>query len=129
MEGRTPHDRFLDDITRVRAVPEDLVRLMRMKLTRRVARDRTVRLNGRLYEAPDGFAGESVDVLHDPYDLTQPVHLRRHGESDEYRLRPLDLELNARLRRTPRAADAPSEESMTGISYLDLIAQKHEESS
>jgi hypothetical protein len=33
-----------------------------MKVNRKVGRDRTVRLDGRLYEAPDGFAGETVEV-------------------------------------------------------------------
>ncbi|MCP4545530.1 MAG: hypothetical protein GY835_03555 [bacterium] len=103
------------------------MRLMRMKLTRTVGRDRTVRLNSRCYEAPDGFAGETVDVLHDPYDPTSPVYLRRRGEVDEHRLRP--LELNSRLRRVPRDEDAPDDVPETGISYLDLIAQKHEEPS
>lgn len=127
--SRTPLDRFLDDTTRLRPAPEDLVRLMRMKIARTVGRDRTVRLDGRFYEAPDGFASETVDILYDPYDFTSPVYLRRRGETDEHRLRPLDLELNARLRRVPREDDAPDDVPETGISYLDLIAQKHEESS
>lgn len=130
LKSRAPLERFLDDAQRLRPAPEDLEMLMRMKRSRRVGRDRTVRLDGRHFEAPDGFAGEKVEVLYDPYDPTRPVHLRRAGESEEYRLRPLDLELNARLRRTPR--DAPQEQDRapaTGISYLDLIAEKHEEDS
>lgn len=127
--SRTPLDRFLDDTSRLRPAPEDLVRLMRMKVARTVARDRTVRLEGRFYEAPDGFAGETVDVLYDPYDPTSPVYLRRRGDADEHRLRSLDLALNARLRRVARDDDAPDDVPKTGISYLDLIARKHEESS
>lgn len=130
LDGRTPLERFLDDAERIRPAPEDLDRLMRMKAERRVARDRTVRLEGRLYEAPDGFVGEKVEVLYDPYDPGRPVHLRRRGETEEHRLRLLDAETNARLRRLapeekPPEDDAPS----TGISYLDLIARKMEEES
>ena len=36
---------------------------MRMRVVRRVAKDRTVRLDGRLYEARDGHAGDAVEVL------------------------------------------------------------------
>lgn len=130
LKNRVPLERFLEDADSLRPAPEDLERLMRMKRTRRVGRDRTVRLDGRLYEAPDGFAGEKVDVLYDPYDPTRPVHLRRSGESEEHRLRPLDLELNARLPRLPRDIDEePEPAPQTGISYLDLIAEKHEEKS
>ena len=75
-----------------------------------------------------GFAGEKVEVLYDPYDPTRPVYMRRPGEDEEHRLRPLDLETNARLRRTPRPAEGDDEPPKTGINYLDLIAKKHEES-
>lgn len=124
LDGLTPLERFLEDSERIQSAPEDLDRRMRMKLTRRVARDRTVRLDGRLYEAPDGFAGEKVEILYDPYDPTHPVQLCS-ADGAEYRLRPLDLETNARLRRAPRETQPLQETPKTGISYLDLIAEKH----
>ncbi len=125
--GRTPIERFLDDAEKLRPAPEDLEPLMRMKVTRRVARDRTVRLEGRLYEAPDGFSGEKVEVLYDPYEPTRPVHMRRGGEDQEHPLRLLDPETNARLMRVPRDVESEPEPPQTGINYLDLIAEKHEE--
>ena len=125
LQGRTPIDRFLDDAALVRPAPDDLDALMRMKVHRRVAKDRTVRLQGRVYEAPDGLAGQVVDVLFDPYDPALPVHLRRQGEDQEILLRPLDLHVNARLHRHPRpippAAEPPPS---TGIRYLDLVARR-----
>ena len=98
---------------------------MRMRVVRRVGRDRVVHIDGRLYEAPDGFAGESVEVLYDPYDLTLPVHFRRKGEKAEIALRRLDLHLNASRHRAPRAPEQKTPEKPTGISYLDLLATKH----
>lgn len=126
LDGKTPLERFLDDHTRVRPAPEDLDDLMRMKVLRKVARDRTVRLDGRTYEAPDGYAGETVEILYDPYDATRPVHLRRRGETAEQRLRPIDLVLNATLRRVLREdKDAPTQPAApTGIRYLDLVAKR-----
>lgn len=124
----TPLERFMEDQARVRPAPEDLEPLMRMKATRRVGRDRTVRLDGRLYETPDGYAGERVEVLYDPYDPARPVHFRRPGQTEELRLRRLDLQTNATLRRgqdkAPAQQSATQETTKTGISYLELLAKK-----
>lgn len=123
LDGKTPLDRFLDDRALTRPAPEDLDALMRMRVNRKVGRDRTVRLDRRLYEAPDGFAGETVEVRYDPYDPARPAHLVRKGETTETLLRRLDLHVNAKIPRG-RAIEAPAEPSPpTGISYLELVAR------
>lgn len=124
LDGVTPLDRFLVDQQLVRQAPEDLERLMRMKVKRKVARDRTIRLDGRIYEAPDGYAGETVTVLYDPYDPARPVHMQLSGEQVEIPLHRLDAQLNATLPRAKRD-DGEAQEPVvaTGISYLDLIAR------
>ena len=123
LDGKTPLDRFLEDRALTRPAPEDLDALMRMRVNRKVGRDRTVRLDRRLYESPDGFAGETVEVRYDPYDPARPVHLVRKGETTEIPLRRLDLHVNAKLPRG-RATDAPAEPTPpTGISYLELVAR------
>jgi putative transposase len=125
LDGMTPLDRFLKDQALIRPAPEQLELWLRMKVERKVGRDRTVHLDGRLYEAPDGFAGETVEVFYDPYDPGRPVHFRRRGQTAELALRRLDLETNATIRRLLR--DNPSAEqkaNTTGISFLDLIAKK-----
>lgn len=130
-DGLTPLDRFLADAALIRPAPEDLDRLLRMKVSRRVAKDRTVRLDGRLYEAPDGYAGETVDILYDPYDSTSAVHLRRRGEREEVRLHLLDPIVNARSRRRrptgkdPDVLASKEPPAATGISYLELLAKRH----
>ena len=125
LDGQTPLDRFIQDEALLRQAPENLELLLRMKVARRVGRDRTVHLNARIYEAPDGYAGETVEVLHDPYDPNRPVHLRRRGETVEIPLRRLDLHANATRPRLPRdEAPAEPKAAATGISYLDLIAQQ-----
>lgn len=124
LNGQTPLDRFLDDQALIRPAPEQLELWLRMSVARRVGRDRTVHLDGRLYEAPDGYAGETVDVLYDPYDPGRPVHFRRKGETAERPLRRLDLATNATLRRVARDKEPAAEAPTTGISYLELIARK-----
>ena len=125
-DGQSPLDRFLADTARIRPAPEDLDRLLRMTVTRRVGKDRTIRLDGRIYEAPDGYASEKVEILYDPYDSTSPVHLRRRGERKEVRLHLLDPIANARHRPVRRDAEDPStceEPPATGISYLEILAE------
>ena len=124
LDGQTPLDRFLQDQALIRPAPEQLEAWLRMSVSRRVGRDRTVHLDGRLYEAPDGYAGESVEVLYDPYDPARPVRFRRKGEKEERPLRRLDLATNATLRRAARETQPTAEAPNTGISYLELIAQK-----
>lgn len=124
LAGQTPLDRFLDDQALIRPAPEQLELWLRMSVARRVGRDRTVHLDGRLYEAPDGYAGETVEVLYDPYDPGRPVHFRRKGETAERPLRRLDLATNATLRRVARDKEPVAEAPQTGISYLELIAKR-----
>lgn len=124
LNGQTPLDRFLDDQALIRPAPEQLELWLRRSVARRVGRDRTVHLDGRLYEAPDGYAGETVDVLYDPYDPGRPVHFRRKGETAERPLRRLDLAANATLHRASRDKEPVTEAPTTGISYLKLIAKK-----
>lgn len=124
LNGQTPLDRFLDDQALIRPAPEQLELWLRMSVARRVGRDRVVHLDGRLYEAPDGYAGETIEVLYDLYDPGRPVHFRRKGETAERPLRRLDLATNATLRRVARDTEPVAEAPTTGISYLELIAKK-----
>ncbi len=124
LDGQTPLERFLEDQALVRPAPEELEELMRMQVRRKVGRDRTVRLNSRLYEAPDGYAGETVEVLFDPYDPRRPVHFRCPGSRKQILLRPLDRHTNATLPRAARETPAREDAPKTGISYLELLAKK-----
>ena len=41
-----------------------------------VPMDETLKEKIALFRYPDGYAGETVDVLYDPYDPARPVHFR-----------------------------------------------------
>ena len=84
-----------------------------------------MRLQGRLYETPDGWAGERVEVFFDPYNPTAAVSFRAAGDRDaqEIALRRLDPAANARLPRKAPVSE-PDPAPSTGISYLELIARR-----
>lgn len=126
LDGQTPLDRFISDHALIRPAPDDLEAMLRMKVTRVVGRDRTVHLDGRVFEAPDGLSGERLEVLFDPFDPGRPVHFRLPGESSERPLRRLDLVVNAIIPRSraSRSLQPPDETPATGISYLDLLAER-----
>lgn len=124
IDKKTPLERFCEDEALIRPAPDDLDDLMRMVVRRSVGRDRTIRLHGRLLEAPDGYAGDKVEVLFDPYDLSRPVHMRQEGGGQEIALRKLDLATNAVLTRPPRISPEPENAAATGIRYLDLVADR-----
>jgi hypothetical protein len=89
--------RYLRHVHLIREAPKDLDDYFRKRALRRVAKDRTVALNGRLYEAPLELIGKQVTLLYHDHDPGRiEVHLA--GESAG-RLVPLDLQLNCRIRR------------------------------
>lgn len=95
--GQTPFARFTARMECLRPAPQDLLDHFRQTVKRKVAKDRTISLNGRIFEAPVALIGKQVDVLyhdHEP-DLAE-VRLNRKSYG---RLRPVDLHVNARVKR------------------------------
>jgi len=64
----TPLSRYLKHIHLIRETPEDMEDYFRRRTTRRVHKDRTVFLNGRLFEAPVGLIGKIVTLLYHDHD-------------------------------------------------------------
>ncbi len=98
--GQTPIERYLAHIPLLRSAPKDLLDYFRHTVKRKVDKDRTVTLNGRLYEAPVGLIGQTVTLLYHEGDLS-----RIEIFSDEHSvgfLVPLNLGANSRVRRTTR---------------------------
>jgi putative transposase len=55
-------------VSLLRAAPKDLPDYFRTVVRRKVDKDRTVSVNGKLYEAPLGLVGNTVNLLYDPGD-------------------------------------------------------------
>ena len=75
-----PLSRYAKHLHCVREAPKDLTDYFRKRVTRKVDKDRTVSLDGRLYEAPVAMIGLSVTLLYHESDPTR-VELLYDGTS------------------------------------------------
>ncbi len=94
---QSPFERFTAQMQCLRAAPSDLRSYFRKHARRRVARDRTITLNGKLYEAPVALIGKHILVL---YHDNQPERVEAFHERKSYGfLSPLNLHINCRVKR------------------------------
>jgi transposase InsO family protein len=93
----TPLKRFASHSECLRPAPKDLEDHFRKQARRRVAKDRTVALGGRLYEAPVALIGKQIALLyheHDPSRIEALYEGRSFGM-----LKVVDLNVNCRVKR------------------------------
>ena len=95
--GETPLARFARHLEVIRPVPIDLEDHFRKESRRRVAKDRTVSLDGRLYEAPTRLIGEYVQLLYHPNRPDQVEIF--HKNTSHGLLVPVDLRVNCTVKR------------------------------
>jgi len=95
--GQSPLKRFTAHLECLRPAPPNLEDHFRKQTRRRVEKDRSVSLNGRLYEAPLQLIGKSVTLLYHAHDPAR-VEILFEDHSFGF-LQPLDLRVNARIRR------------------------------
>jgi transposase InsO family protein len=95
--AESPLDRYLKGVHMLRVAPENLSDYFRSPLERRVGEDRTVRIAGRLYEAPVGLIGKKVNLL---LDEDEPARIEVFdGQQSAGFLRPLNMQVNSRVAR------------------------------
>ena len=95
--GKTPIERFTSRMQCLRAAPENLKDHFRIIAKRRVAKDRSVTLDGHLFEAPVKLIGQRVDLLYHR-DNPKTVEVRWQQQSYGY-LTLVDLNVNCRVKR------------------------------
>jgi len=94
---QSPFERFTAHMECLRAAPRDLKDYFRQPAWRRVAKDRTVILEGKLYEAPVDLIGKQVLLL---FHRDRPEQVEVFYDQQSYGfLNLLDLRVNARVRR------------------------------
>lgn len=95
--GTTPLKRFAGNIECVRPAPKDLEDHFRKTAKRTVAKDRTIALVGRLYEAPVELIGKQISLLYHQHDPAR-VELIFAGKTYGF-LSPVDVNVNYRIKR------------------------------
>jgi transposase InsO family protein len=95
--GTCPFQRFVANMQCLRAAPAGLKDHFRIVVRRRVAKDRSVTIDGRLYEAPVSLIGQRIDLYYHERDMHR-VEARVNGQSYG-ELRPVDLCVNCRVKR------------------------------
>jgi len=95
--GMTPFNRFTRKLACLRQSPKDLKDYFRKAVYRKVAKDRTVTLGGRLFEAPVSLTGKRILLRyhdHEPNTVEAFLNQQSYGL-----LTPVNLHVNARVKR------------------------------
>lgn len=95
--GQTPFRRFTSAMECIRTAPPDLKDHFRKTARRKVAKDRTITLNGAIFEAPVALIGRHVDVRYHE-DTPQKAEVLYKNKSYGF-LTPVDLSVNCRVKR------------------------------
>jgi hypothetical protein len=92
-----PLKRFIRNIDCVRPTPKDLEDHFRTAAMRTVAKDRTISLDGHLYEAPVALIGRRVNLLYHEHDPAR-VEILNEGKTYGFAVM-LDVNVNCRIKR------------------------------
>jgi len=95
--GQSPFQRFTAKMECLRTAPDNLKDHFRKAARRRVAKDRTISLDGKIFEAPVQLIGKQVTVLYHPEEPDRAEVLFK-GESYGF-LVPVNLAVNCRAKR------------------------------
>jgi putative transposase len=95
--GQTPFARFTAKMECLRPAPDNLKDHFRNAARRKTAKDRTISLNGRIFEAPVALIGKQVTVLYHEEEPERAEVLYK-GESYGF-LVPVNLAVNCRAKR------------------------------
>ena len=107
--GTTPIEKFTADMSSVRPAPANLIEHFRESETRLVRRDRTVQLNGSVFEIPQGLIGKKVELrfhFHAPDAVEVFFQNYSHGFA-----RRVDVHVNARVGRNITGASKNERET------------------
>ncbi len=95
--GQTPFARFTSRMECLRQAPSNLKDYFRKTVRRRVAKDRTISLNGRIFEAPVPLIGKHVTLLYHEEEPEQ-VEIMLGGVSFGMAA-PVNIHVNSRVKR------------------------------
>jgi len=94
---QTPLERFTSQMHCLRTAPADLKDYFRKVARRKVNKDRTITLNGRLFEGPIPLIGKRVELL---YHESEPETVEVKYQNRSFgMIRPVNLTVNYRVKR------------------------------
>ncbi len=95
--GENPFSRFVAHTECLRKAPDNITDHFRTCARRRVGKDRSVSLNGRLYEAPVALIGQQIELFYHPQN---PEPVEAVFQQTSYGLlSPIDPRVNSRVKR------------------------------
>jgi transposase InsO family protein len=122
--GQTPLARYAAHCECVRQAPKDLPDHFRQQARRRVAKDRTVSLSGRLYEAPIALIGKQVSLFYHAHD---PARIEARYEGKSYgMLTGVDLNVNCQVQREKDSVKIHSQPRALSGGKLPFAGKKEE---
>jgi len=95
--GQPPFQRFVSRLECLRLAPQNLRDFFRQTARRRVAKDRTISLNGKLFEAPVALIGQQVNLRYHEAELERVEVFS--GQQSYGLLVPVNLQVNSRVKR------------------------------
>ena len=112
----------------LRTAPVNLKDYFRKVARRTVSKDRSITLNGRLYEAPVALIGKRVELL---YHGSQPEKVEIKYQNKSFgMIRTVDLNVNYRVKRDKNNNPQIQSEDFTtyrGGKLLSLKGENHHE--
>jgi transposase InsO family protein len=108
--GECPQDRWAERSGEVRVAPADIGELFLFEQKRKVHKDRTVSLDGVMYEVEAALVGETVLLRYDPHRKSRSVQVW-HGGKFVQQAKVVDAYANCFVRRNRQQIDLdkPSE--------------------
>jgi len=95
--GQTPLSRFTSQMHCLRSAPYNLTDYFRKVAMRKINKDRTITLNGRLFEGPVPLIGKRVELL---YHESEPENVEVRYQNKSFGIiRPVNLVVNFRIKR------------------------------
>ncbi|MCG5500483.1 IS481 family transposase [Ectothiorhodospira lacustris] len=133
LDGMTPLERWAQDGDQVRYLDPslDLEDLCLFEAARKVHKDRTVSLDGVIYEVDAALIGERVTLRYDPGTTRRTVQIVHQGRYVET-ARPVDLYANCFVKRNTPSGEARSEDqapqpSPSGMQWRDFDIESAED--
>jgi len=120
LDGQCPHDRWTERSSDVRIAPGDLGELFLFEQKRKVHKDRTVSLDGVMYEVDATLVGETVLLRYDPNRKLRTVQVW-HGGKFIQQAKVVDAYANCFVRRERQQSELDKpDEPAAGLSLSNF---------